>query len=334
MSYMDIIMVNFRQPQLTIDCLASLAEERKQLTSFTVWLCENGSGDNSYEVLQKTIEQKGWQEWVELVNNSSNDGFSGGNNLLIERVLNSSRVTQVDAHQHLVFLLNNDTIVRPGALACLVTFMQQHPHADACASRLEYPDATVQCSAFRFPSLLSEIESSVSFGPVSRLLARYKVAPEPQSQPHTAEWVAGASLLVRRSVLQRVGLLDHGFWTYFEDVDFCKRLQQQHFSLWYVPDARIVHLVGASSGVTADNAWKKARPAYWYHARRRYFLKHHGFFTTLVIDAAELFGAAFGLLLRRIRGLPPHKPRHYLRDFWRYSAWRQGPRLPVVEAPK
>lgn len=332
--YMDIALVNFRQPQLTVDCLESLEKQMDCPVPFTVWVCENGSADDSASVLKREIAARGWQSWVKLRISEENTGFSGGNNLLVEEVLNLPERYAVAAENHYIFLLNNDTIVRDNGLKYLCDFMAENPQADACASRLEYPDGTAQASAFRFPGLFSEIESAICFGPVSRLFSRYKVAPPQQDKTAPTQWVAGASLLVRRNVLNRVGLLDHGFWTYFEDVDFCKRLAQQNFSLWYVPQARIVHLVGGSSGIDESQAWKKRRAAFWYQARRRYFLKHHGFAKTLLIDACEVALSATGLLIRRLRGLPPHKPKHYLKDFIKHSSWANGPTLPYVEAPK
>ena len=329
--YLDIIIVNFRQPGLTIDCIKSLEDERTEFSNFTVWLCENGSGDNSAEVLRKAIADNQWESWVKLRVSLDNTGFSGGNNLLIHEAL--QQPTPEADEQSYVFLLNNDTIVRPGALKTLVEFMNS-TNADACSSRLEDPDGTIQRSAFRFFSLRSELAAAVNFGPISGLFQKYHVAPEPPTKPCVVDWVAGASLLVKRRIIREVGLLDHGFWTYFEDVDYCHRLKIHGYSLWYVPEARIVHLVGASSGITADKAWMKRRPAYWFQARRRYFLKYQGFTKTLIIDAIEIIGSAIGLLIKKLRNQDPHRPVNFLKDFWAESAIVKGSKLPVVEAPK
>lgn len=329
--YLDIIMVNFRQPGLTIDCLKSLEDERSEFNNFTVWLCENGSGDDSAQVLEQAIAENQWESWVKFRVSLENTGFSGGNNLLIQEALQQPS-PEPDEQSH-IFLLNNDTIVRPGALKRLVEFMYS-TNADACSSRLEDPDGTIQRSAFRFFSLRSELASAINFGPISGLFKNYQVAPEPPTIPTVVDWVAGASLLVKRRVMREVGLLDHGFWTYFEDVDYCQRLKIHGFSLWYVPEARIVHLVGASSGITADKAWMKRRPAYWFQARRRYFLKYHGFIKTILIDTIELLGSALGLFISKLRKKDPHRPVNFLKDFLAESVITKGRKLPVVEAPK
>ena len=329
--YVDIIMVNFRQPQLTIECIQSLEAEREVFSNFTVWLCENGSCDDSASILNKAIKDNNWGGWVQFRVSEDNTGFSGGNNLLIHEALQKAPNAK-DEHSY-VFLLNNDTIVRPGALQKLVGFMNNQ-QVHACSSRLEYPDGTLQRSAFRFFSFRSELASAISFGPISNLFSSKQVAPEQPTSPAVVDWVAGASLMVSRKAVREVGLLDHGFWTYFEDVDYCHRLKVHGFPLWYVPEARIVHLVGASSGITSDKAWLKRRPAYWFQARRRYFLKYHGFIKTCVIDIAELVGSALGLLIKKLRKQDPHRPIHFLKDFLAESALCKGRKLPIVEAPK
>lgn len=329
--YVDIIMVNFRQPQLTIDCLESLYAEREVFSNFTVWLCENGSGDDSAEVLEHAIQKNNWGDWVNLRVSKENTGFSGGNNLLIHEALQQAPNALDDLSY--VFLLNNDTIVRPGALQKLVYFMNTEK-AHACSSRLEYPDGTLQRSAFRFFSFRSELAGAINFGPITNMFSSKHVAPEQPTVPTPVDWVAGASLMLSRKAVREVGLLDHGFWTYFEDVDYCHRLKTHGFSLWYVPDAHIVHLVGASSGITSDKAWLKRRPAYWFQARRRYFLKHQGFTKTCLIDITELLGSAVGLLIKKIRKQDPHRPIHFLKDFFAESVLTKGRELPIVEAPK
>ena len=152
--------------------------------------------------------------WCTLITLSTNLGFTGGNNVLIRAALQS-------APPQYVLLLNADTIVRPNGLRALVDYMDQHPAVGVAGSRLEDPDGTPQRSAFRFPSPLSEFESSVNLGLVTRLLDRWVVAPPVSEASCCTDWVAGASMIVRREVFRDIGLLDEGYFTFFEDVDFC-----------------------------------------------------------------------------------------------------------------
>src|SRR5262249_32746753 len=143
-----VVIVNFRVAQLVIDCLHSLAAELASVASIHVSVCENGTGDDSAERIQRAIEDNGWQTWCTLMQLEVNLGFTGGNNVIIRPALESP-----DPPEY-VLLLNPDTIVRPNALTALVDFMELNPGIGIAGSRLEDPDGTPQRSAFRFKSAL------------------------------------------------------------------------------------------------------------------------------------------------------------------------------------
>ncbi len=105
-------------------------------------------------------------------------------------------------------------------------------------------------------------------------------------------------MLLRASVFDKIGLLDDGYFMYYEEVDFFRRARKAGLETWYEPAAHVVHLVGQSSGVTTD--WSARRlPGYWFDSRHRYFRKHFGYFGTLAADGAWLTGH----VLMRIRRL-------------------------------
>ncbi len=319
-----VVIPNYRVAHLTIDCLRSIAEEVGRVPTAHVAVCENGSGDESAELIWKAIIENGWDSWCSFTVLETNLGFTGGNNFIIEPALRSA-----DPPQY-VLLLNADTIVRPYAFSALVDFMDQHPEVGIAGSRLEDPDGTAQRSAFRFPSPLSEFEGSIKFGVISRLLGRWVVAPDVPPQACKTDWVAGASLIVRSEVFRDIGLLDGGYFTYFEDVDFCFNAGKAGWSTWYVPASRIVHLVGRSSGVTVKKP--KRQPAYAFQARRRYFLKNCGPLKAAMADIGQIIG----LSLWRFRNLLAKKdstPPHYLRDCIRHSVFVSGFKLKDVGNP-
>ena len=108
-------------------------------------------------------------------------------------------------------------------------------------------------------------------------------------------------------MLEQIGLLDEGLYTYFDDIDICLRARRAGWETWYVPESKIIHLEGSSTGVNPQA--KKRRPAYWFQARRRYFLKSYGGLYTALVDAAFLFGFAIwrlraGSSASRIRTRP------------------------------
>src|SRR5262249_24939007 len=149
-----------------------------------------------------------------------------------------------------VLLLNPDTVVRPGAIRPLIDFMERHPEVGITGCRLEYPDGEPQRSAFRFPTIWSEFEGGIRVGVLSKLLNREVVAPRVSDEPHPTDWMAGASMLVRRAVFDDIGLMDEGYFLYFEETDFCLRARRAGWPGWYVPASHVVHLVGQASGVT------------------------------------------------------------------------------------
>ncbi|MDB5349039.1 MAG: glycosyl transferase family 2 [Planctomycetota bacterium] len=308
-----IVIVNYRTSELTLDCLRSLEAEVAPARGVRVVVTDNGSGDGSVGRLIVGILRYGWSDWASVQPLPRNGGFAYGNNAAISRALES------DEPPDFVILLNPDTVARPGSIRALIEFMSAHPEIGLAGSRLEDPDGTPQRSAFRFPSILSELDGGMRLGVVSRLLAGRVIAPPVPVEPCEVDWVAGASLIVRREVFEQIGLLDEGYFMYFEEVDFCRRARLAGRPCWYVPDSRVVHLVGQSSGVTDRKAVPRRRPAYWFEARRRYFLSHLGRARTVLADLAWSAGYASYLLRRRFRSTPEAEPPHLLRDFLRHN---------------
>ena len=158
-----VVIVNYRVAHLTIDCLHSVAEELHRVDGTQVAVCENGTGDDSAERIQKAIDANGWGDWCKLTVLDTNLGFTGGNNAILRPALESA-----DPPQYFL-LLNADTVVKPNAFKALVDFMDQNPRVGIAGSRLEDPDGTPQCSAFRFLSPLGEFEGYSAIGPVTTL---------------------------------------------------------------------------------------------------------------------------------------------------------------------
>ena len=320
-----VVIVNYRATHLVIDCLKSVAEEIKRVPGTHVAVCENGTGDDSAERIQKAIDDHGWGAWCTLTAISPNMGFTGGNNAILRPVVHSANPPQY------FLLLNADTIVRPNAFEALVDFMDQHPKVGIAGSRLEAPDGTVQASAFRFATPISEFETSVKFGPISRLLRRWSVTPRLPSETSETDWVSGTSMIIRLEVFRDIGLLDEGYFTYFDDIDFCYNARRAGWPTWYVSGSRVVHLEGQSTGVSHKAL--ERRPPYLYDARRRYFLKNHGPLYAALADAARIVGLALWRLRVFLTGKKDSSPPYQLCDSIKHSVFRTGFKLKDVENP-
>jgi len=319
-----VVIVNYRVAHLAIDCLHSVAEEVGRVPDTHVAVCENGTGDDSAQRIQAAIDKNGWSSWCTLTTLGINLGFTGGNNAVIRPALLSENPPDY------VLLLNADTIVRPNAFKALVDFMDDNPKVGVAGSRLEEPDGTPQRSAFRFQSPLGEFEGNLKLGLVSRLLSRWIVAPPVVDKTYETDWVSGASMIIREKVLLDVGLLDEGYYTYFDDIDYCLSAKKKGWPTWYVPASRVVHLVGQSTGV---NRTPKRLPPYMLDARRRYFLKHHSPLYAAAVDACMILGLSLWRLRVLLTGKEDHSPPHALVDSIRHSVFVKGFKLQDVQNP-
>jgi N-acetylglucosaminyl-diphospho-decaprenol L-rhamnosyltransferase len=313
-----VIILNYRTPELTIACLHSLVEEIKELPGTQVTVVDNASGDGSVEQISAAIAQENW-DWVTFLPQERNGGYAFGNNVGIRPGLAS------DSPPDYFLLLNPDTIVRAGALRALVDFMDQNPEAGIAGSRLEEPDGTPQCSAFRFPNVWSELDSGLRLGLVTQLLSEQIVPILPVTEAiRQVDWVAGASMIVRRQVFETAGLMDEKYFLYFEEVDFCIAAKNAGWTCWYVPESRVVHYVGQSSGVTDTKRKAKRRPAYWFDSRRRFFVKNYGWSYAILTEVAWASGFALWRMRQVIQQKPDEDPPNMLGDFILNSVLLKG----------
>jgi hypothetical protein len=310
-----IVIVNYRTPELVVDCLRSLASQVGCLGGGRVLVMDNASGDGSAERIHSAIEREGWSEWAEAVALDRNGGFAFGNNAGIRMAMASPETVDY------VLLLNPDTIVWPGAIKALAEFMDSHPNAGIAGSLLETRDGRVDRSAHRIHTPLSELDGGARLGLLSRLLSRHVVSPPMLEVSHPCDWVSGASMIVRRQVVDDIGLMDEGFFLYFEEVDYCWRARQAGWEVWYVPRSRVLHLEGAATGIKMA---AKRRAGYWYDSRRRFFIKHYGIAGLLLADALWAIGR-LSLLLRSMLHLGGKgvdaDPRWFMPDLLGGDLW-------------
>jgi GT2 family glycosyltransferase len=258
-----IIIVNYRTPGLTLDCLASLAPQIEPGAQVVV--VDNASGDDSAARIEGGIAERGWSGWVRLIRAPQNGGFAYGNNIGIRAI-----------RAELYLLLNSDTVVRPGAIAGLREAARLRPDAGIIGPGLLDADGDFDQSYFRQPAPPSELIRSANTGVVGRLLSRFDPILPPTDRPTEVDWLGFACVLVRAQVFDQVGLLDEGYFMYFEDIDYCRRVREARWKVLYWPEPKVVHLQGASSRVSSQGDGMRRAPRYYYEARARYFAKYYG----------------------------------------------------------
>jgi len=314
-----VVIVNYRTGKLVIDCLASLAPEIAAHPGVHVLIVDNASNDGSDLLLQDALRDRGWNDWARLHRSDVNGGFAYANNIAIAQSL-ASCSSALSRSRALIWMLNPDTLVRPGAVGHILRFMQAHPHAGAIGTAIEDASGDLWPYAFRFHSLAGELENALRSGIATRLLRDRSLAQKMAKHATQVDWVSGASMVLRGAVFETTGMFDEDYFLYFEETDFFHRVARAGWERWYVPQARVQHISGQSTGLTAHDAARRRVPAYWHHSRRRYLVKNHGRAYAVVTDLITLLGIAIWRLRCVIRRRPHGASPHFVRDFLRYSA--------------
>jgi N-acetylglucosaminyl-diphospho-decaprenol L-rhamnosyltransferase len=252
---LSVIIVNWNTRDLLTGCLHAVEQAMQAITrlDIEVFVVDNASTDGSAVLVQSHFP------WVKLIVNTENIGFAAANNQAM--CMASGRY---------VLLLNSDTVIHPGALATLVDFMDRTLQAGACGPRLLNGDESLQHACH--PMLTPGRE-------FWRLLFLERVYPRSTypleqwdiTQPRSAEVIKGACLLLRRTALDQVGLLDENYFMYTEEVDLCHRLRLSGWELWYVPRAEVTHFGGSSSCQMAETMYVQL-----YYSKLYFYRKFGG----------------------------------------------------------
>ena len=274
------IIVNYRTAELAEKCLEALARERAAGADLTAITVDGNSNDGSAERLAGFLTRTGFDAWTTLLPLDFNGGFGWANNQAI-----LSRGADLPDY---IYLLNPDAEVTPGAVTTLATLLDTHPHVAAVGSQLIEADGSPTASAFRFPSPGREfVRGSQTFA-LHRLLGIPPIVLTP-GEAGPADWVTGASVMLRRDALAEAGLFDDGFFLYFEEVELMRRLTRSGWQIWSEPQSRVRHIGGASTGVDGRQG-QKPMPAYWFASRNRYFTRSGGVGYACVANLAWLSG--------------------------------------------
>ena len=313
------VLLNWRTAPMTLRAaeagLGAMAALREALPGARtdMVIVDNDSGDGSFEMLRDQAQARGWTEGgaVRVIQSGHNGGFGAGNNVGI-------RAGMADGEPpDFVYLLNSDAFPEPDALLALIRALEADPAAGIAGSYIQGEDGVPHETAFRFPSILSEFEDAARIGPISRALARYRVALPMPKQTGPVDWLAGASMMIRRDVLDRIGLFDETFFLYFEETDLCLRAARAGFRTIYVVESRVPHIGSVSTGM---KGWAKI-PSYWFDSRLHYFTKSHGGLYAAGCTLAQVLGGA----LHRLRPAASRsRPPSFLRDLLSHdlAAWR------------
>lgn len=236
-----VIIINYRTAEMTIDCVRSLAGELETVPDMQVIVVENGSGDDSAQRIGEAIERERWGDWVILSTYEDNAGFASGNNRGIESVPNAEYV----------LLLNSDTITHEGCLKYCMGVMEESADIGAMSCRLLNADGSTQNVTRKFPTPLRQCVSSLGLPwHFPRLFGWADVDDMVWDRDGTkrdVDWIGGAFMLIRGTLLRRIGPLDSDFFFYGEDIEFCHRVWRNGMRVHYDPHVTTTHFGGGSS---------------------------------------------------------------------------------------
>jgi len=252
---LSIVIVSWNARADLARALTSIAEAGCPVEVETV-VVDNASSDGSAAMVEREFS------WARCIGNARNLGFAAANNQGLRA-----------ARGEFALLLNPDTLVHRCALSALVEFMRAHPAAAACGPKVLNDDGSLQFSCRRFPSLATGFFRKVPLGrllPDNRFNREYLMSDWDHSQAREVDWVSGAALCLRRSVVNEIGPFDDGYFMYCEDVDWCYRARRAGHSIHFAPAATITHTRGRSS------IQRPRRMALEFHrSMLRFYRKHY-----------------------------------------------------------
>lgn len=305
------VILNYKTPEMTLKSADSAVLALNQITDdWRLTIVDNDSQDGSYELIKQAVLDKTEAYWekVDVVESGHNGGFGAGNNFAIRPAL------KMDLPPEYIYILNSDAFPDLNAIKHLVEHLDKNPKTGIVGSFIHGTDDVPHVTAFRFPTIFSELESGICLGIVSKILKNYIVPMGIPEMTQKVDWLAGASMMFRSAMLKQVGLFDEGFFLYFEETDLCKQASRKGWDTMYVKESKVAHIGSASTGM---KDWQRI-PRYWLDSRKYYYCKNHGRAYNHLATIARLLGGLFWQIRRRIQGKPDKSPPYFLGDLLKH----------------
>lgn len=283
---LSIVIVSWNVQEYLRQCLNSLRADVDQNLRYETIVVDNNSTDNTIAMLTRDFPE------VKLIHNEDNLGFAKANNQGIE-------ISQ----GKFVLLLNPDTQIEKGCISTLISFLQSHDKAGVVGPKLLNSDGTTQASGLNFPSL---VNSLLGYFRIKReVTGAYFVHAD---QPTIVNALVGACLLVRREVINQVGGLDEDYFMYVEEADWCYRIRDRGWHIYYVPEAQVYHRKGSSARQVPSATYVRLR-----ESRILFLLKHRGRMQALLLG----LGYTINAFLKSLSAEKPSR-RNYHQAFLQF----------------
>lgn len=299
-----IIVTSNSQPYLQ-ECLDSLFQDLGNVAAEVV-VVDNVSTDGTPALVRELFPQ------VSLIQNDEPHGFAFNNNLALRQVTG-----------RYIWLLNPDTKVLPGATKTMLDYLSSHSDVGLVGARLLNANGTIQTSCYRFPSLRTEIFRDLLVSklfPYTPMLCGPRYPTEIGEEPIQVDSVMGASMFMRCAAVERVGLLDEGFYMFFEEVDWCRRIRDAGWQILYLPQAQVMHY-----GKGSTKTMMARMEVEYSRSYLRLFRKYHGWGKAVIARMFLAAGLSIRVALWSLVYVSNFRPRAYakrkLEQWWPSLLW-------------
>ncbi len=252
---LSIIIVNYNVKAFLQNCLLSIFKAVEKISSEII-VIDNASDDGSVEIIKKNFPQ------VKLIESKTNLGFSKANNIGLKI-----------ARGKYICLINPDTIVEEDTFLEMIRFMESHPDVGLAGCKILNPDGTFQLACRRsFPTpwvAFTKVFGLSKLFPGSKIFARYNLTYLDENQSYEVDAVSGSFMFLRKDVYEKIGGLDETFFMYGEDLDYCYRVKQAGYKVFYFHSTKIIHFKGESTKRSNIDELK-----HFYDAMRLFVRKH------------------------------------------------------------
>jgi len=289
---LSIVIVNWKTPILLARCLKSI-EADSGFEQFTIYVVDNNSQDQSVSLLQEQFA------YVKLEANQANVGFSRGCNQIIAKV-----------DSEFILLLNPDTVVEDNAISKLMHFMVAHEDCGAVGPKVLNPDGTLQLACRRsFPSpsaAFFRLTYLSKLFPKNPMFSKYNLTYQDPDATSEVDALSGSCMMVRKRAVDQIGLLDEEIFMFGEDIDWCWRIKEANWKIFYLPEAIVYHAHGASSRLRPIGATIDLHKGMEVFYRKHLAAKYWAPFNALVYAAIWMRAAVF-VVVNFVRASVPAK---------------------------
>ncbi len=319
---LSVIIVSWNTRDLLVQCLLSVLGDAGP--SAEIIVVDNASSDGSAEAAESLSDR------IRVVRNSANTGFARANNIGIRQ-----------SRGQTLALVNSDVIVRPGCFSAMLAYLETQGQVGMLGPKILWPDGkTVQRSCMAFPTVWNMLCRALgldSLFPRTRMFGDFLMTFWPHDTLREVEVINGCFWMIRRSAMDRVGLLDEDFFMYAEDIDWCKRFHNAGWKVVFYPEAEAVHYGGASSAAMPVRFYLEKQKANFQYWRKHHSLPSTFAYYVIMLMHEAIRVAAYSLLAWKKRG-PAHfqpvlKVKRSLACIRRVSRESLRPPVRSVERP-